>query len=80
MARNPRALKDVSREREEDQIATDRVSVYLAKKAGYVPEAPIRFWNRVMEVEGKTGNFLSDFFRTTKPEQKRLREMHRVAE
>ncbi len=79
-ARNPKALKAVSRENEEQEIAADRISVYLVKKAGYSPEAFITFWDRVLEVEGETGNILSDFFRTTKPEQKRLREMQRVAE
>jgi WD40 repeat protein len=80
MARNPKALKAVSHAEEEEQVSADRISVYLTKKAGYLPEAYIQLWDRVQEVEGKTGGFWSDFFGTTKPEQKRLREMQRVAE
>jgi len=80
IARNPGALKAASRYDQKEEITADSISVYLMKKAGYSPDAYIRLWDRILEVEGKTGGFLSDFLRTTKPEQKRLREMQRVAE
>jgi hypothetical protein len=79
-ARSPKAMKDISRDEEEEQIEADRISVYLVKRAGYSPEAYIQLWDRIQEVGGRTGGFLSDFFGTTKPEQKRLREMQRAAE
>lgn len=78
LARNPRALKDISRSEDDEQVTADRVSLYLMKRAGYDPQAYIQFWDRVAEVGGKTGNVLGDLFGRTKPEQKRLREMRRL--
>jgi WD40 repeat protein len=80
IARNPGALKAVSRDENEEQISADRISVYLVKKAGYSPQAYIQLWDRIQELGGKTGGILSDFLQTTRPEQKRLREMQRIAE
>ncbi len=80
MARNPGVLKQIIRDTEEEQIIADRVSIYLAKRAGYAPEAYAQFWNRAFEVGSKTGSALSDFFGLTKPEQKRLREMQQLIE
>jgi WD40 repeat protein len=62
---------------EEDQYVADQVALYVMMRAGFKPQAFIEFWDRFNEVHGKTGNWLSDFFGTTKPEQKRLREMLR---
>ena len=80
MARNPRLAKDIGKYNEEEEIAADRLSVYLSGRAGYSPDACAQFWNRTFEVGGKTGSVLSDFFGLTKPAQKRLREMQRIAE
>lgn len=79
-ARKPASVGTNRRFNEEDEIAMDRISMYLAKRAGYSPEAGIALWNRASEVGGKKGNFLGDFFGLTKPEQKRLREMQRTVE
>jgi WD40 repeat protein len=80
IARNPGVLKDVNRNDSDEQLVADRVSLYLAKRAGYSPEAMVQFWDRIAEVHGKTGSGLSDFFGHTKPEQKRLRELLRLSE
>jgi hypothetical protein len=57
------------------QDEADVVAVYATAVAGYRPQAYAEFWNRMFFVDGKVGGRLSDFFGTTKPEQKRLRAM-----
>jgi WD40 repeat protein len=57
------------------QLEADRIGVYAATAAGYDPNGLISFLDRLTESKGKTGNFFSDLFGTTKPAQKRLREM-----
>jgi WD40 repeat protein len=80
VARNPGALKGIDKNESDEQITADRVSLYLAKRAGYSPDAFIQFWNRVADVREKTGSVLGDLFGRTRPEQKRLREMQRLVE
>ncbi|MBZ5548774.1 MAG: M48 family metalloprotease [Acidobacteriia bacterium] len=60
---------------EEGQYVADQVALYVMMRAGFNPQSFIDFWDRFNEVHGKTGSWFSDFFGTTKPEQKRLREM-----
>jgi WD40 repeat protein len=79
VARNPGILRDLITI-DDEQIAADRVSLYLAKRAGYAPEAVVQLWDRQNELRGKTGSHLGDFFGITKPEQKRLRAMLRLSE
>jgi WD40 repeat protein len=68
-------------ERGEDknQEVADQIGFYALVRAGYDPQAQASLWDRVTETKGKTGNFFSDLFGTTKPESKRLREMLRSA-
>ncbi|HSW38383.1 MAG TPA: M48 family metalloprotease, partial [Acidobacteriota bacterium] len=80
IARRPGILKQLSRYNERAEITADRISVYLAKRAGYDPGAGAAFWNDILDVGGRTGNFLSNFFGTTSPEETRLREMLRTAD
>jgi hypothetical protein len=58
---------------DEKQNEADTVSVYATAAAGYRPQAYGEFWDRMFFVDGKVGGKLSDFFGSTKPEQKRLR-------
>ena len=60
---------------DEDQLIADQVAVYAMARAGYSPRAYVDIWDRFQQTHGKTGNWLSDFFRSTKPSQKRLRDM-----
>jgi predicted Zn-dependent protease with MMP-like domain len=60
---------------DEKQDEADTVSMYAIAAAGYRPQAFSEFWNRMFFVDGKVGGPLSDFFGTTKPEEKRLREI-----
>jgi hypothetical protein len=60
----------------EQQLEADRIAIFSMISAGYDPDAFYTFFDRLTESEGKTGNWFSDLFGQTKPEQKRLREMH----
>jgi WD40 repeat protein len=64
-----------SRDREKGQMVADQAGLYALIRAGYDPSALTRFWDRLTETKGKTGSWLSDLFGTTRPEERRLREM-----
>ena len=56
----------------ETEIEADRLSVYLLERAGYDPEAPVRFWSRY----GRHGlNFLGS---STHPNPRRRLELFRT--
>jgi WD40 repeat protein len=74
-AKQADVLRSIAREEEPNQIIADRLGLYAASVSGYDPRALVQFWDRFAETNGKTGNFFSDIFGTTKPEQKRLREL-----
>ena len=63
------------RDREKGQMVADQAGLYALIRAGYDPSALTRFWDRITATKGKTGSWLSDLFGTTRPEQRRLREM-----
>lgn len=73
----PGAFKRGDRER--GQVTADLIGFYALASAGYDPAAEARFWDRITETKGKTGGFFSDLFGTTRPEEKRLREMLKAA-
>jgi hypothetical protein len=73
-------LKTVAREQREEephQYEADRVALYAVAGAGFSSQAFVDFFERFAQTRGKTGNLLTDFFKTTKPNEKRLREMHK---
>lgn len=63
---------------ENDQYEADAVALAAAARAGYSPDAFVDFWDRFAETDHKTGNFVTDLFGTTRPEQRRLRQMVRT--
>lgn len=71
--RKPGASK--RRDREKGQMVADQAGFYALVAAGYDPKGLARFWDRMTETKGKTGGFFSDLFGTTRPEERRLREM-----
>lgn len=73
--KKPSAFRNAGRNEEPDQYVADRLGLYLASTSGYDPQALVKFWDRFAETKGKTGGFLSDLFGSTKPSEKRLREM-----
>lgn len=74
--RKPEAFKVRDRE---GQISADQAGMLALVAAGYDAEAMARFWDRTAETKGKKGSWFSDLFGTTKPEQRRLREMIKLA-
>jgi hypothetical protein len=69
-----------SQDREKGQLTADQAGLFAVVSAGYDPAAMARFWDRITETKGKKGNWFSDFFGTTRPEERRLREMIKIAE
>lgn len=66
----------VKRSHEGDQqLEADRIGLFAMVAAGYKADAYTSAWERLTETNGKTGNAFTDFFGTTRPEEKRLREM-----
>lgn len=78
--RKPDAMRGSARHAQKDQLAADDFGLYLMTLAGYSPRVYSGFWDRQLEVKGKTGNWFSDFFGTTRPESRRLREMLKFME
>ena len=80
-ARNKDLLvKTVTREERQEeshQYEADRVALYAVSAAGFSSQAFVDFFDRLAQTHGKTGNLLTDFFGATKPDEKRLREMHK---
>ncbi|HEX7284908.1 MAG TPA: M48 family metalloprotease [Candidatus Angelobacter sp.] len=67
-------FRDEDREEDEQQIA-DRIGLYAMARAGYQPVRFADFFDRLVQLKGKTGNFFTDFFGTTSANSKRLREL-----
>jgi WD40 repeat protein len=67
-------------DREKGQLFADQAGMFALVAAGYDGEAMARFWDRITETQGKKGNWLTDLFGSTRPEQKRLREMVKATE
>ncbi len=73
--RNPEAFRKLRKGGEEHEEEADRVGLEAMAAAGYNPQSSPGAFDRVTESGGKTGNWLSDFLRTTPPNARRLREM-----
>ncbi len=62
-------------ESDRQQMIADRVGIEATVRAGYSPRPFVEFIDRLLQTKGKTGNWLSDFFGTTTPDARRLREV-----
>ena len=74
-ARNSKAFSKLANHEDKDQIVADQIGLFALAGAGYEPQAFSRFFDRLADTKGKTGNFFSDLFGVTNPDAKRLREM-----
>jgi WD40 repeat protein len=61
----------------DQQLEADRIGLFAMVAAGYTPQAFTSAWERLTE-NNKTGSSLTEFFGTTRPEEKRLREMFKA--
>lgn len=80
LARNPGALQRVAEDEERNQEVADKMGLYTLASAGYSPQTLLEFFDRLAETHGKTGNVLSDIFGEKKPNEIRLRGMHKALE
>jgi WD40 repeat protein len=62
------------------QLEADRIGVFALAAAGYDPAAFYSLFGRLTEAKGKGGNWFTNIFSNTLPEEKRLREMTRATE
>jgi WD40 repeat protein/predicted SprT family Zn-dependent metalloprotease len=69
------AFTKIANREKKEQIEADQISLYLLSRAGYEPSAFIDYFDRLTGNKGKIGSGWSEFFRTTRPESKRVREM-----
>ncbi|RPH36250.1 MAG: hypothetical protein EHM90_02420 [Chloroflexi bacterium] len=58
----------------------DRLAVWLMARVGYAPQAFQRIWDRLNELQSKTGTWLTDFVGMTSPAAKRLRVTREAVE
>ncbi|HKV04240.1 MAG TPA: M48 family metalloprotease [Candidatus Acidoferrales bacterium] len=79
-ARNPKALQEISNREEPQQYQADQVALYAAASAGYSPQSFADFFDRLAQTKGKTGDFITDLFGMTKPDEKRLRLIRKSLE
>ncbi len=77
VARDPKVLERASQEEESKQYQADTVALYALGNAGYAPQTFADFFDRLAQTKGKTGNWMTDFFGRTTPNQKRLREIRK---
>jgi WD40 repeat protein len=72
-----KAFQRSPRQEEAEQRQADAIALYAAAAAGYDPQATVNLWDRLSEVHGNTGSWLSDLFGRTLPDSRRLRDMLR---
>lgn len=58
-----------------EQLVADSYGMYAMARAGYSPEAMANFWDRFAQTGGNTGNWFTEIFGTSKPNQQRLKDM-----
>jgi len=75
--RKPGAFKP--RDREKGQLFADQAGLFALVLAGYDANAMATFWDRITGIQGRKGSWISELFGTTRPEEKRMREMSRQA-
>jgi WD40 repeat protein len=81
MWRKRNVLRRTSEEEgDEEQRVADRLALYAVAASGYSTEAFAYIFDRIAGTEGKTGNWLTDFFGATRPDSKRLREIMKSPE
>jgi WD40 repeat protein len=57
------------------QYEADQVALFAMARAGFAPHSYADIWDRFQDTHGHTGSWVSDLFGTTKPSEKRLREI-----
>jgi len=74
-ARDPYVFDQGRLNEHREQVAADRLGLFLLASAGYDALAFTKFYDRLAETKGRTGGFFSNLFGTTPLEVVRLREL-----
>ncbi|MGH9543456.1 MAG: M48 family metalloprotease [Terriglobales bacterium] len=61
------------RSAEDNQVAADHVGMLLLVHAGFPPSAYVRAFDRIADLQGRTGGWLQTLLGTVSPDQNRLR-------
>lgn len=77
-AHDPDALRQVLRREAPNQLAADRVAIYAMARAGYRPESFVQVFNRLAQTDWRTGDWLTNIFHATPPDEARLRDMQQL--
>jgi len=64
----------------DQQLEADRIGLFAMVAAGYDPNAFSEFFSRLVEEKAKSGNWFTNVFGHSSPEEKRLREMVKATE
>lgn len=77
IGRDPKLLERLATQEEPQQYQADKIALAIVAQAGYNPESFATFFDRLAQTNGKTGNWLTDFFAETSINEKRLREIRK---
>jgi predicted Zn-dependent protease len=67
----------MQQQEEFNQYQADRVAFNSVAAAGFAPRAFLDLFDRSAQTHGRKGNFLTDFFQLTTPDERRLREIYK---
>ena len=77
LARNINLLIKASSQEEPHQYQADQVALYVLANAGYSTQVFVQFFDRLAQTHGKSGNWFTDYLGISKPNEKRLHEIHK---
>jgi predicted Zn-dependent protease len=73
-----KAAQIISRQEGISQYEADRVAIYVLAAAGFSPQAYLDLFNRFTATNGNTASLLSDAFRPTRSNERRLGEINKT--
>ena len=74
----PESARFSESDEENDEVLADRIAIYALIKAGYDPEAFVKFLDRINLNGGNTGNFLTDLLEQTPEISVRIRKAQKA--
>ena len=70
----PGAYGKAQQVEDREQGQADAIALFLMSRSGYSPAAFVALFDRIAQTKGNTGGFWSDFFQSTTPDAKRLKQ------
>ncbi len=71
----PGAYGKAQQVEDREQGQADAIALFLMSRSGYSPAAFVALFDRIAQTKGNTGGFWSDFFQSTTPDAKRLKQI-----